>query len=674
MAGNETPKIRVLDPATINQIAAGEVVERPASVVKELVENAIDAGAATIRIDITSVQGGISSIRVTDDGCGMTETDARLAFAPHATSKITELDDLFTIRTLGFRGEALASIASVAKVTLVTKPRGTGAVAGTKIINIGGKIEGASSTGVPEGTSILVEELFFNTPARKKFQKNLNTELARIHAILEGIFLSCPGITFRFYHNNREQLVTDRTGRALDTITRIFGSDCSRELVPVSAELPFMKISGYISRPALTRKDKDRVLVSINNRFITSLPITSAIREGYGTLLFRDRYPVAFLSLEIDTRLVDVNVHPTKKEVRLSREKEICEGIRDTVRSALHAQNLIPDAVVTRREQELQIDREPSKTVTSPVHSHPVSGNSRDTPKEKAGIAPAKISPSSGFVYEHETTYDTETSRASDFRTGNHPALPGEKAGAADYREYGNSSRDLFKESIQEKSGIAEPTHTGTHATDHRLRQTELATGVIPETSLVPELAVIGQVGGIYILAEGPDGELFIIDQHAAHERIYYEKVSRSTAARHIQELITPELIHRSPKDAALLRDLIPTLADQGVIIEDFGSDSFLVRAVPAIMGKIEGPGMIDDLVSDLLNPDPARPVTDRERITRIIACRSAIKAGTVCTQEQCQRLIDQLRMTQSPYTCPHGRPTIIRFPRVKLDEMFKRI
>ncbi|MFA5331962.1 MAG: DNA mismatch repair endonuclease MutL, partial [Methanoregula sp.] len=254
MERHQPPKIRVLDQATINQIAAGEVVERPASVVKELVENAIDAGAETIRIDISSVQGGISSIRVTDDGCGMTETDARLAFAPHATSKISALDDLFTIRTLGFRGEALASIASVAKVTLVTKPRGASAVAGTKLVNTGGEIKDAASTGAPEGTSILVEELFFNTPARKKFQKNLNTELARIHAILEGIFLSHPGITFRFYHNNREQLVTDRTTRPLDTIARLFGPDYSRELIPVSADLPFMKISGYISRPALTRR------------------------------------------------------------------------------------------------------------------------------------------------------------------------------------------------------------------------------------------------------------------------------------------------------------------------------------------------------------------------------------------------------------------------------------
>ncbi|MFA5332232.1 MAG: DNA mismatch repair endonuclease MutL, partial [Methanoregula sp.] len=462
--------------------------------------------------------------------------------------------------------------------------------------------------------------------------------------------------------------------RPLDTIARLFGPDYSRELIPVSADLPFMKISGYISRPALTRKDKDRVLVSINNRFISSLPIISAVREGYGTLLFRDRYPVAFLSLEIDTRLVDVNVHPTKKEVRLSREKEICDGVREAVRKALHVHDLIPDAVMARKEQELPLEGEHSGGSTAPESSHQSRDGSPSLPDKKARIASVQESSEPGFVYDHEISYSTEGIRPEDSRTRSPQAPCPRSLYARDASGNEAFLKDSPKLSLWEKTGIAEPTHAGTRSTDHRLRQTELATGVSPATSAVPELAVIGQVGGIYILAEGPDSELFIIDQHAAHERIFYEKICLSAAARHIQELIEPGLIHRSPKDAALLRDLIPVLAQEGVIIEDFGSDSFLVRAVPAIMGKIEGPGMIDDLVSDLLNPDPARPVTDRERITRIIACRSAIKAGTVCTQEQCQRLIDQLRMTKSPFTCPHGRPTIIRFPRVKLDEMFKRI
>ena len=609
--------IRVLDLATINQIAAGEVVERPASVVKELVENAIDAGARTIRIDITSVQGGISSIRVTDDGCGMSPADAKLAFAPHATSKITAIDDLFKIHTLGFRGEALASIAAVAKVTLVTKPRGSTTVAGTKLVVLGGTVKELGTTGAPEGTSILVEELFFNTPARKKFQKNLNTELARIHGILEGIFLSCPQVAFKFSHNNREQLVTDRTTQPLDTIARIFGNDCARELVPVSSDLPFMRITGFVSRPGLSRKDHDRILIAINDRYISSSPVTAAVKEGYGTLLPRDRYPVAFLSLAIDTRLVDVNVHPTKKEVRLSKEKEIVDAVREAVHVALMNNDLIPEvAVPLPKNREL----------------------------EGAGIAPVRTAPG---VAEPAVSYGIGA------RIQPVSATPDPSAVIP--------------------SAVTETTHAGTVSTDHRLRQTELASGVPPVTATVPAMEVIGQVGGIYILAAAPDGELMIIDQHAAHERIFYEQVSRSMAARHAQELLVPAIIHRPPKDAAILRELAPALALEGVVIEDFGSGSFLVRSVPAIMGKIEGTEQIDDLVSDLVNSDPTRPVSDRERITRIIACRSAIKAGTVCTLEQCQRIVNQLRTTQSPFTCPHGRPTMIRFSRAKLDEMFKR-
>ncbi|HVP96008.1 DNA mismatch repair endonuclease MutL [Methanoregula sp.] len=609
-AEEHSPVIRVLDPATVNQIAAGEVIERPASVVKELVENAIDAGARTVRIDITSVQGGIAAIKVTDDGCGMQPADAELAFVPHATSKIRKLDDLFSIHTLGFRGEALASIAAIAKVTLVTRPQGSGRMPGTRIVVVGGEITTRGKTGAPEGTSVLVEELFFNTPARKKFQKSLTTEIARIHGILEGLCLACPQVSFRFFHNNREQLVTERTGRSLDTIARIFGNDYARELIPVAADLPFMRISGYVSRPALSRKDHDRILIAINGRYITAPSLTTAIREGYGTLLPHGRYPVAFLSLAIDTRLVDINVHPTKKEVRLTKEKEIAEGVRDSVRAALATGDLIPEV-----------------TAPQPVYQNLDAGESDTLPVP--------------YVAEPADPYCAGTITV--------PAVPGTL------------------------SPFTEPTHSGTALTDSRLRQTELASGIPPVTAVVPEMDVIGQIGGIYILAEAANGELIIIDQHAAHERIFYEQVSRSMAARQAQELLVPAIIHRPPKDAAILKSLIPALAQEGVIIEEFGAGSFLVRAVPALMGKVEGPAMIDDLVSDLLHKDMDRPVSDRERLTRIIACRSAIKAGTVCTIEQCRRIISQLRATKMPFTCPHGRPTMIRFTRGKLDELFGR-
>ncbi|HXX54533.1 MAG TPA: DNA mismatch repair endonuclease MutL [Methanoregula sp.] len=595
--------IRILDQATVNQIAAGEVVERPASVVKELVENAIDAGAQSIRIELSS-NGEIRSIRVTDDGSGMTHDDALLAFTPHATSKIERIDDLRHIHTLGFRGEALASIAAVSRVTLVTRPTTGSDPAGTRVVIQGETILEHAPTGTPAGTSVLVENLFFNTPARKKFQKSRNTELAHILTILEGICLANPGISFRLFHNRHEQLVTDRTPAILDTIARIYGSDIARELVPVNATLPFMTVSGWISPPARARKDTGRMLVSINQRFVSSALINTAVKEGYGTLLARDRFPVAFLQLGIDSDLVDVNVHPAKKLVRLSREKEIADALRDAVKKALLSRDLIPAA---------------------------------GAPSLNELSAPAPLPAGTSVAAQ----------------------APGQ----------------LYRLSEPAPAGVRESSHAGTAATDRQLRQTELETGTRPVNPLVPYMEVIGQFGGIYIIASTASGELLLIDQHAAHERILYEIVSRRSVGEHSsQELLVPVVIQRTAKEAAQLRELMPSLAREGLELEEFGRDSFVVHAMPVVLGKPEDTTLIDDIISDLIGTARSRGTDDRERITRIIACRGAIKAGTVCTPEQARRLIDQLRQTENPFTCPHGRPTMIRFSRADLDGMFKRI
>ena len=592
-----TPVIHVLDQSTVNKIAAGEVVERPASVVKELVENAIDAGARSVRIDLSASDGKITSIRIIDDGCGMSPQDASLAFMPHATSKIAGIKDLDTIRTLGFRGEALASIASVSRVTLITKPKDSGTVAGTKMVIVGGTVKEHAGIGAPEGTSILVEDLFFNTPARKKFLKSINTELAHIHTLMEGICFSHTDISFRLFYNNNEQIVTDRSTRPLDTIARLFGADTVKHLFPVEAAYPFMTITGYISQPSLSRKDTARMLVIINGRFISSTLINGSVKTGYGTLLAKDRSPIAFLSLQIDTGLVDVNVHPTKKLVRLSREKEIADAIRKTVSDALLSQNLIPIAEAPKQVPvSLSI-----ATDKQPVYIYPIS--------------------------------DTAA------------------------------------------SGVSESTHAGTIDSDQRLRQTELLIGIPKVQSKLPAIEVIGEFGGIYILGRTDTDELVIIDQHAAHERILYEQVLlRLKGEHHSQELIWPVILHKTPKEAFIIKDLLPSLAQEGFVLEEFGGDSFIVRAIPVVLGRMEETKIIDEIISDLVNDASTGSVNNRERITRVIACRGAIKAGTVCTREQCQRIVNQLRLTQNPYTCPHGRPTIIRFSRTDLDTMFKRI
>jgi DNA mismatch repair protein MutL len=589
--------IHILDQATVNQIAAGEVVERPASVVKELVENAIDAGARSIRIEIDTSAEGIGSIRVIDDGCGMTPADAVLAFTPHATSKILRIEDLNTVRTLGFRGEALASIAAVSRVTLTTRSREPGIIAGTKVVAEGGRILQTCDIGVPEGTSIQVQDLFFNTPARKKFQKSRNTELSFIYSQLEGICLTHPEISFRVVTDHNNKLITERSSKIIDTIARIFGSAMVKDLIPVDLSFPLVKVSGYISRPALTRKDTSRIMVFINQRYASSATISGAVLQGYGTLLPKDRFPIAFLSLTIDTDLVDVNVHPAKKLVRLSREKEIASSVTEAVNTALLHHDLIPGIMA------------PSRSI--PVKSGQGTG------------------PDTGHVYDFCTPA---------------PCV------------------------------VSETTHAGTLITDRQLRQTELATGSVPLETRLPVMEVIGQFGGIYLLATTETGDLVVIDQHAVHERILYELVNARMSGDHCsQELIVPFILHRPVHEAAVLRDLLPALAQAGLILEEFGRETFLVRAIPVVLGKPEDMAIIDEMINDLISEKPAGAVNSRERITRIIACRGAIKAGTVCTMEQCQRLIQQLRTAKNPFTCPHGRPTMVRFTRSDLDAMFKR-
>ncbi|KUL03242.1 MAG: DNA mismatch repair protein MutL [Methanoculleus marisnigri] len=582
-------KIRVLDPDTVNQIAAGEVVERPASVVKELLENAIDAGATSILIDVSSDLAGITKVRVTDNGEGMTPEEAVLAFHPHATSKIRDIADLSAIRTLGFRGEALASIAAVAEVTLITRQRGAAALAGTRVLVRGGEVMEKSEVGAPEGTTVTVERLFYNTPARRKFLKSRNTELAHLYGVVENLALAHGEVAFRVVHNGKERMATQRSGGLLNAIAGLYGADLARTLVPVEARLPFLRIGGYVSRPSESRGNPSQVFISINGRSITSRPIAAAVREGYGTLLPKDRYPVAFIELSIDTDLVDVNVHPTKREVRLSREREILPAVSAAVEEALATHDLAREAPAEPVQQQIS-PAEPQQART----------------------------PTAG---EPEAAY------------------------TAGHRELALS--------------------------DKQLRRTETE----GRENLLPAMEPVGQVAATYIVAEGTDGTLYLVDQHAAHERILYDQVvEQRDAGAGSQELIMPVVLSLPPKDSAALRDAMPLLLGEGFVVEEFGRDTFAVRAVPAALGAIEGPETVRETIADLLT-DTSRTTPDRrEAVTCIVACRGAVKAGAHLTHDQQKRLLAQLARTKTPWTCPHGRPTVVAFDRRKLDGIFRRV
>ncbi|MDD1719522.1 MAG: DNA mismatch repair endonuclease MutL [Methanoregulaceae archaeon] len=576
--------IHVLDPGVISLISAGEVVEGPASVVKELVENSIDAMASRITVTLQSSGGTVRSIRVVDDGAGMSPADAALAFTRYATSKIAGIGDLSVCTTMGFRGEALASIGAVARVSLTTKERGTGPVAGTRIVFEGGETLLSEETGAPDGTTVLVEDLFFNTPARRKFQKSLQTEIARITGVMERAAISNPAVAFRLVHNGRERLATRARGNLSDTLSDLYGKDLVSGLVPFSGHHPSGEFTGFIAKPAIQRPNPYQVFISINHRPVISRSLTAGLRDGYGTLLPKDRYPVAFIDCSIAGPDVDVNVHPAKKIVRIGREEEICKALADAVRQALRGENLVP---------------EPDAAKSAVMGSYSAS----------PAVAPA--------VHEAAPPFSMDT--------------------------------------------------------DRRLRRSAtLIRDTGPGEPVLPAYRVIGQAMGLYIVAESEYGDLVLIDQHAAHERILYEQLLRSPQGER-QELISPLVLEFSPQEHAILAGLIPGLNREGFGIEQFGKESLIIQAVPVVLGRSIGPAAIREVIGEFLRSAPSQAPGERERIVRVVACRGAIKAGSACSVEQCERLIAQLRTAENPYTCPHGRPTIVSFQGKNLDRLFGR-
>jgi len=594
-ADEGTPTIHLLDTSEAMKIAAGEVVERPASVAKELVENSLDAGSGRVRVEVISDPHRIIRITVTDDGIGMNRADARLAFLPHATSKIRTLSDLGSTLSLGFRGEALASIAAVSQVTLITRCRGEGCGNATRVRVRGGDILDLAEAGAPPGTTVVVEDLFYNTPARQKFLKSLQTELAQLTGSLEALAISHPSVAFQFLHNGRERLATGRGPDLLEAITDLYGGEVAGDLIPLSVDHPLVRIRGFISTPFSPRKTPSRVLISINGRPVFSRQILRAIRNGYGTLLPSHTYPVAFLDLHMDPSRVDVNVHPAKRHVRIGKEHEILAVIEEAVRECLGRQDLTPPV------------QESGATRT------PLLGTSQPMQRPEIGLPP-----------------DSAT--------------------------------------------VLEPSPVSARVTDMRLRQTELPTGLTGRESPVPELEVVGQIGGTYILARTRGDDLILIDQHAAHERVLYDQVAEKRDSRRVsQELLVPVILRESPREAALLKSITGLLGERGFLVEEFGKESFLVRGIPSVLGRLDDASAIQDLLGDIFSGEVDTPEDTGERISRSIACKGAIKAGTICTLEQCQRLVAQLRLTKSPYTCPHGRPTMVSFSKSALDALFKR-
>lgn len=595
-------KIKKLDDTLISKIAAGEVIERPASVVKELVENSIDADAIQITVDVS--KAGKKLVAVTDNGYGMTYDDAMLSFERHATSKIQDVDDLFSIHTLGFRGEALASISSVSKVEMITNAGGSEAVR----INVdGGKAADISSCGAPRGTEIKVSDLFFNTPARKKYMKSDAVELEHIVDIVTRYALINPKIHFRLLNDGRPVLSTPGTDDMLANIRNIYGRETEKNVVSLKYSSEGIEVSGYISKPALTRGGRDQQSVFINGRYIRSRIVTDAVYNAYKTLLPKHRHPFFVLAINIDPKTIDVNIHPSKREIKVRNDIEsaLSDAVFSAADRALKENVLIPEAVISVRDNIV-----PSSKPKNVYQS---------SPGMQATLRPSLSSVSSDTCIE----VVNDVSEISDDNVVLDEVLPEDEA-----------------------------------------------------ISKLPEMRIVGQVNKTYIIAETSDG-MMIIDQHAAHERVLYERFMKmhSTGDIKTQDLINVQIIELPPKESILLLSNLEEFAKYGFTIETFGKDTFVVRTIPVILGRLKSKDLIKDLIEDFINLGRSDKISDmREKIIITMACRSAIKGGEELTMPVVKKLIDDLSRADNPFTCPHGRPTMISMGVSELEKKFKRV
>lgn len=677
-------KIRVLDKDTINKIAAGEVIERPASVVKELVDNSIDAGATEIRIEIE--KGGKHSILIRDNGCGMSRDDALLAYKKHATSKLTKIEDLDTISTMGFRGEALASITAIAKVEILT--RTPEEIAGTKVVIHGGKVEETSDAGTAPGTSVHVKDLFYNTPARRKYLKTDRTELAHITDTVMRLALANPGISFTLFSEGKPVLRNTGSNDLFNSMVNLLGPETARSMLPLEYRTEEFEVRGYISKPELNRGDNDQLFLFVNTRPVASKTINTAIREGYYTKMPKGRYPVAVLALTLDPGEVDVNVHPRKAEVRFSREKEVRDAVIHAVEKVLSEHGLAPEirekegkglqktfevpetsgkiqSPETRRvRSDKKMTEEIGKAAGKETVSGPgVQGVSEETRISDSGNRVLRDKPEA-YIYPVKDTERRlkKSERLLEFSGESEEKVKGEnkdrKTEEKKVEKEGVPGNKKTEEKISEKISIEEKQ-------SQKPRQKA-------NTDLLEDIRIIGQVSRMYILAEKGE-DLIVIDQHAAHERILYEQVLKSKKSR-VQELITPVMIELTPKEKVLMEEYIPYLEEYGFGISEFGDNTYVVTFVPEVFGRLEDTDVIHDVISDLLAEGKVKKETGiLEKVSKTLACRAAIKGGAACTPEQMENLIQQLRTAENPYSCPHGRPTVITFTKGELDRMFAR-
>ena len=701
-------KIAVLDQNTIDKIAAGEVVERPSSVVKELVENAIDAGATAITVEITD--GGKKLIRITDNGSGMDAEQVPLAFLRHATSKIEKVEDLTHIASLGFRGEALSSIAAVSQVELITKtPSG---ISGTRYVIEGGKEQSLEEMGAPEGTTFLIRNLFYNTPARSKFLKSDMTEAGYINTLMEQLALSHPEISFKYIQNRQVKLSSSGNYSVKDVIYSVYGREIAKALLDVSYENDFMKIEGFVGKPEISRGNRTFENYYINGRYVKNKIITKAIEDGYKGLVMQHKFPFVSLRIEMDGNDLDVNVHPAKREVRFARETEVYAAIYETVRKVLTHRELIPQVSVGKDEPTPRTEQIKPGSIPEPfevkrrqeMYGHPnrtanIASHAAPTASEVRSTAPVPSipynKPTNGTASygSAETAHNSSASSADKYKRVDslrenpvYEAQPFTKeeeemfsGTLKDGRNENSAAETADYEVISEKPAESAPPEVDNEPIKSQEQEPPKQLELFEERLLAPESRsrhrLIGQLFDTYWLVQFEDN-FYIIDQHAAHEKVYYERFVKQFQSQNIQsQYVSPPLIvSLSLEEENLLKANKKYFRDFGFEIEPFGGREYSISAVPSsLLGMTEEELFLEML--DHLTADGSKDAFEifASRLATM-ACKAAVKGNHSMSPQEADKLIDELLTLENPYNCPHGRPTIISMSKTEIEKKFKRI
>lgn len=715
--------IKVLDQNTINKIAAGEVIEKPSSVIKELVENSIDSGATAVTVEVKG--GGLSFLRVTDNGAGIKKDEVKLAFLRHATSKLVTVEDLLSISSLGFRGEALASIAAVAQVEMITKTADD--VTGLRYQIHGGKEISSEEIGAPGGTTIIVRNLFYNTPARKKFMKTDATETSYIYDLMCRICMSHPEISFKFIANGTDKLFTSGNGKLRDIIYHIYGRDITSNLLEINAENDYMKISGYIARPCISRGNRSFEGYYVNHRYIKSAVLTKAIEDAFRTFVMIHKFPFTEINFQVRPDLLDVNVHPTKMELKFANSQDIYSFTYNAIRETLLFKELIPDvapgkdpkpetfkqrdvgnapeAFENKRREEIVRAEERTVPQSQPEQLRPAepqsqpeqlrSAETQTSPQQLCPIEPQTSSQPVRPVIEIIDETSSSNNKGSDVIDNNKTEKP-----AGNYI-YADRNNDLERAIVQNRNVVNEsPAYTApapvrpsvTAATQDSTVSAASDAAYIEEAGkkyvqqdmfqekfLTKEARakhrLIGQLFKTYWLIEY-DGKFFIMDQHAAHEKVKYEELMENYKNKKIysQYLMPPAVVTLSAAEIEFLHENMEMFEALGYQIENFGGREFKLNAVPDNLFGLDGRELFIDFIADASSS--AKKVTIDTFIHKLstMACKAAIKGNTEISFKEADALIDQLLKLENPYTCPHGRPTVISMTESEIEKKFKRI